>query len=512
MKLLRILLCGLAALAVAAGAATAQDDAAEKSGMVGRWITGVIERAVSGPDMQVRLGALRGVVPFNFTVSEVTVADRGGVWLRIEELHLNLAPTALFTLRAKADVAEAARVVVERAPLPADTPQPPPEPPDGGIGGLLPSLPVGIVVDRFAVQRLELPEPLLGEAATLRIEGAADLEAGGSSLSLRLDVARIDEKPGQATLNAAYDPGSERLDLDLKASEPAGGVIARALSIPGLPPVTAALDGEGTLKDWHGTLTATAEGTAQLTADAAIKAVEDGHMVTLTAGGDVAGLLPPPAADLAGPRPQVNAEVLVGADRALTLRPLTLTTAAATATLTGRVAPDFKSVALSYDVTAGEESPLHALAPVRWRTAQAKGTAEGPLDAVLVTLAAVVTDVAADDPALAPLVGPEVRLDARAEVRGEGGNVRLDALTLATAAATASAQGGVSGWGQVVDATVRLALDDLSQLSAIAGQPLAGRAVLEGPVRLADGAARADLTGTVTNLATGTSADALLGD
>ncbi|HYH21170.1 MAG TPA: translocation/assembly module TamB domain-containing protein [Azospirillum sp.] len=511
MKGFRILLCGLAALGVAAGAAMAQDDAAEKSGMVGRWITGVIERAVSGPDMEVRLGALRGMVPFNFTVSQVTVADRGGVWLRIEELHLNLAPTALFTLRAKADVAEAARVVVERAPLPAEN-APPPEPPQDGVGGLLPDLPVGIVVDRFAVQRLELPEALLGEAAVLKLEGSADLEAGGSSVSLRLDVARIDQKPGQATLNAAFDPGSERLDLDLKASEPAGGVIARALSIPGLPPVAVALDGQGTLTDWHGTLTATAEGTAQIEADAAIKAAEGGHVVTLAAAGDVAGLLPPPAADLVGPRPQVKAEVLVGADRALTLRPVTVTAAAATATLTGRVAPDFGSVALEYDVAAGEDSSLHALAPVHWRTAQAKGTAEGPLDAVLVTLGAVATDVAADDPTLGPLAGSEVRLDARAQVRPDGGRVRLDALTLATAAGTASAQGNVSGWGQAVDATVRLALDDLSRLSAVAGQPLAGAAVLEGPVEVANGAARADLNGTVTSLATGTPADALLGD
>ena len=512
MKSVRILLCGLAALAVAAGAATAQDDAGEKSGLVGRWLTGVIEGAVSSPDMQVRLGALRGMVPFDFTVSQVTVADRGGVWLRIEELHLNLAPTALFTLRAKADVAEAARVVVERAPLSSETP-PPPKPPQDGVGGLLPDLPVGIVVDRFAVQRLELPEALLGEAAVLKLEGAADLESGGSSVSARLDVARIDDKPGRATLNAAFDPGSERLDLDLKASEPAGGVIARTLSIPGLPPVAVALDGQGTLTDWRGTLTATAEGTAQLTADAGIKAAEGGHVVTLAANGDVARLLPPPAGDLAGPRPTVNAEVLVGADRALTLRPVTVAAAAATATLTGRVAPDFKSVALTYDVTAPEDSPLHALAPVRWRTAQLKGTAEGPLDAVLVTLGAAVTDVAADDPTLGPLAGPEVRLDARAEVRPDGGNVRLDALTLATAAATASAQGSVSGWGQAVDATVRLAMDDLSRLSAVAGgQPLAGAAVLEGPVRLADGAASAELNGTVSSLATGTPADALLGD
>ncbi|WP_448192048.1 translocation/assembly module TamB domain-containing protein [Azospirillum sp. sgz301742] len=507
LKVLRIALLGLAglllliAVAAVAGFGWLQTDAGR------RWLVATIEGAASGPDATLRLGTLSGRVPFDLTLSEIRMADREGVWLTLRDAHLALNPMALPARRVEIKELSAAQVVVERPPAASAEPQP-----KSSAQPALPKLPVTVALDRLAVGELRLGEALLGEAAVLSVNGSARLAAGGDGLDTTLEVARIDDRPGRAALTLGFDPDDQRLGLDLKASEPAGGVIARMLNIPGLPPVEATLDGQGTLADWKGRLTATGGDVVNLTADATVKADPVGHLVTLAAGGDVARLLPAPAADLVGPRPAVNAEVLVGNDRGLTLRPLTATVAAGTLRLTGTVRPDDQRVALQAEVTAGPDSALHALAPVRWRDARVILNADGTAVDLPFSVSAVVSDVAADDPKLASVTGPEVRLDAKGAVHPDGGQVRLDGLTLASAAGTLAANGTAAGWGQTADAVLRLALDDLATLSELAGRPLAGAAVLEGPVSVRDGAVQADLGGRVAGLNTGTPADALLSD
>ncbi|WP_207458576.1 translocation/assembly module TamB domain-containing protein [Azospirillum sp. SYSU D00513] len=513
---LRNLAFGLVgAVAISHGALAAEGGGWGPANAVRDWIARTIEGAVSGPDMQVSIGTISGAVPLNFTIADVSVADTQGVWLRMEEVHVNLAPTALFRARAKADVVEAARVTVERAPV-STAPEPEPADPNEPFDplSLLPDLPVGLAVDRLAVQELRLGAPLLGEPATLRLTGSLDLARGGNRLSVDLDVARIDDKPGQAKLNVAFDPGEERLQLALDASEPAGGVMARALSIPGLPPVTVNLQGAGPLGDWKGRLEASAENTARLTADAAVQAMEEGHAVTLMAGGDVAALLSGPAVELVGEQPALNATVVVRPDRSLLLRPVTVRAAAGDASLEGSVGADYRSFDLRYEVTAGAESALRQLMPgIGWNQTRLAGTVAGNLSDLSVALNGIVRDLSTETPGLAELAGPEVRLDGRAQVNVDRGDVRLEGLTLSTAAANASLEGTAGGWGQSLDMRARVQADDLSRLSALAGQPLAGAAVLEGPVtRAPDGAMAAALTGSLRGLNTGTPADAVLGE
>lgn len=515
-KALRVVSVGLAVLvllvvvAVGAGAVWLQGEGGR------RWLTATIEGAVASPDSRLTLGAIEGHLPFDFTIARIEMADTQGAWLTLDRLHVALSPSALLARRVQIDTLEAARVEVLRAPI---TTQPAPvQPADKSAGqptaSVLPELPVGLRLDRLAVTELRLDAALLGEAATLRVDGSAALEAGGSALDSRLSVARIDDKPGQADLTVAFDPSRKTLALAAKIAEPQGGVIARALSIPGLPPVTLALDGTGSLDDWSGRLTARAGNAVDLTADAAIKATADGHAVTLTAGGDVGVLAGPAAAPLVGPRPSLFASVLVAPDGALTLRPVTVTAAAGTARLEGTVAADRKSLALRWTVTAGPDSALHALAPaVSWREGVVTGSAEGALNALALALTVTARDVAADDPALSRVTGPELVLDSRARIDTGSGRIGLEALTLTSAAAKAGAQGTIDGWGQVVDIALSLTAGDLERLSGLAGRPLGGAVTVEGPLRRkADGALSAELSGLVERLSTGTPADAVLGD
>ncbi len=480
------------------------------------WLTEKIEGAVESPDMHLKLGAIEGGFPTDFTIATVTLADSQGIWLTIDRLHVVLSPSALFLRSAKIDALEAASVVVTRAPVSTQ-----PATPSDPNASLLPSLPVDIDLKKLVVERLELAPALLGEQAVLRIAGAMLLEHSGGALDTTLSVARIDDKPGKADIAAAYKPDENTLTLSVDASEPSGGVMARALSIPGLPPVQVTLKGDGTLDDWAGKLTAMAGEAAApvgtLNADATIKKVPEGHALTLAAGGNfaplIAGLAGETVTPLIGPTPTLNASVLRAPSGAITIRPLDLTVAAATATVNGDIAADYNSLNLRWTLQAGPDSTLHPLVPLSWREGVVEGSAEGALNALNVAVNATLRDLAADDPALSRLTGPETTLVARARIDVGSGQVGLETLALNAAAARAEAKGTLGGWGQTADLTLSASADDLAPLSDLAGRPLAGAVALSGPVRrAADGVLTTELTGSLDRLATGTPADAVLGD
>ncbi|ALG72252.1 membrane protein [Azospirillum thiophilum] len=480
------------------------------------WLSEKIEGAVESPDMHLKLGAIEGSIPTDFTIATITLADSQGVWLTIDRLHVVMSPSALFLRSARIDSLEAASITVTRAPVSTQ-----PATPSDPDAPLLPSLPVDIDLGRLVVERLELAPALLGEPAVLRIAGAAKLSHGGGALDANLSVARIDDKPGKADLVAAFDPDKNALTLSVDASEPAGGVMARALSIPGLPPVAVTLKGNGTLDDWTGKLTALAGDavapTGTLDADATIRKLPEGHALTLAAGGNFAPLIAGLAGDtivpLIGPGPTLNASLLRAPNGAITLRPLALSVAAATATLNGDVAADYTSLNLRWTVQAGPDSALHPLVPLSWREGVVEGSAEGALNALNVAMTATLRDLAADDPALSRLTGPETTLTARARIDTGSGQIGLDSLALTAAAARAEAKGSIGGWGQTADLTLTVGADDLAPLSDLAGRPLAGAVALSGPVRRgADGTLVAELSGSLDRLATGTPADAVLGD
>lgn len=456
------------------------------------WLETTVEAAASGPGQTLDVDGL-SVSPFGATVDRIAVADSQGVWLVLEQVRLGLAPSALLSRRVHVTALEAARIAVDRAPVAPPAPEEPA--PAAEPGPLLPGLPVGLFLDRLAVDRIELGPALAGEAATLRLTAAGRLEAGGTEAALTAAVDRIDGQPGRLAADVLFMSAGETLRVDIQGDEPAGGVIVQAAGIPDAPPFHLEVKGDGPLADWRGTIAASAGDAARLNADVRVAGVPEGHAVTLSATAEarpvIEALAGAAAAALAGDRPSLTAEVLVGPDGSAALRPVTVTAAAGTLGLSGNVGAGASSLSLAYSLDVPADSPLHALSPVAWTTARAEGQVSGTLPALTATLAATVNDLLSDDPALAPLAGPEVRVEASAAIDTATGGIDLSALTLTTPAAVLNATARAAGWGQSAQAQVRLTADDLSRLSALAGVPLAGAARFNADAALApDGAVR----------------------
>ena len=206
-------------------------------------LASLISRMASNEDRKITVSGIEGIWSGALRLDHVVLEDRAGPWLVARKVALDWSPTALLSRNFNAD-----RIAAERIEL-ARMPQPSTQPSQGGST----SLPVSI-----DVREIDLPEIALGQE--LAGSGIAELAAKGSlkadpsplAIATVLNVTRHDGKEGNVDAKVNFAPADNKLDLDLKASEPAGGIIANLLKLPGTPPVDIVVSGTGPLANWSG--------------------------------------------------------------------------------------------------------------------------------------------------------------------------------------------------------------------------------------------------------------------
>jgi translocation and assembly module TamB len=280
-------------------AAVAQEEQEERS----RFIR-FVERQISTPDRQIRLGDIEGALSSDVRIEDITIADREGVWLRIEDVRLIWSRRALLSRRLEIELLEAERIAVTRAPLPAEGAPEPFEEPDFQ----LPELPVVLQVDAVRVQQVEIaPGVLSAQDYELSVAGSVELEGG--ALDADLDIARTDGS-GALALEAAFSNETRVLELDFLLTEPENGIVANLLNLEGRPAVTFAITGVGPIANFVADIALTADGEEVLAGEAGIsRTTAGGFRFLADVGGDLQRLVPPLYRELveAGSRLKIDA-------------------------------------------------------------------------------------------------------------------------------------------------------------------------------------------------------------
>ncbi|HKY96188.1 MAG TPA: hypothetical protein VJL84_12825, partial [Kiloniellales bacterium] len=231
-----------------------------ETGLGKRTAAGLLEVALSQPGQQVKIGRLEGSVFGELRIDRVTLGDDAGAWLELDSALLDWDPAALFRGRLAVERLTAERLALQRLP--------PPAPRTADEAPLLPELPIEVEAKAIAIERIELAEPVLGEAATLTLD--ASLLIAEARADLDLTVTRRDAVGGFISADLAWEPATDVLRISLQAQEPAGGVVARLAELPGLPALDVELDGAGTLAAWKGQLRLALGGQDALSADIAL--------------------------------------------------------------------------------------------------------------------------------------------------------------------------------------------------------------------------------------------------
>ncbi len=181
------------------------------------FITERVLNLINPPGQTIAVATTDGQWPGHIILGGVTVADREGVWLSIDQLTLDWRPTRLVRNEVVIDSVAAGRAVMTRLPVGSGDAGPP-APFD--IDGLVRDL-AGVHVERLTVDTLMLEPAVLGEAVSAKATASLRDEGGGKTLAL--DLARTDQ-PGRAVLTARADARVLRFALDAETQ----GVAARA--------------------------------------------------------------------------------------------------------------------------------------------------------------------------------------------------------------------------------------------------------------------------------------------
>ncbi len=543
----RYFAAGFGLLLLAAGLATFGLGVKTREGK--SFLANFVSRAASSARMKLDIGEIEGPLSARPMFRDITLADKDGVWLKIDHAEIDWSRLPLAALRVDISRVSIGRVDVLRRPAPAPdesaTQQNPTEKKVGG-GSIGPDLPVKFRLSDFTVETLALAAPVLGEAATLSLNGAAEAGAFEDGAKVSFSALRRDA-PGSISLKAELAPGAKRLLLALSAQEPPGGVIARLAQLPGLPPLDVALKGDGPLDNFSATLTAKAgedlraEGKATLTQDKA------GRRLDFDFSSQFSPLLPKALAEVFAGDNRLQGAAAFAGDGAVALDSLMLSNAALRLEASGRLDADRKINAHA----ALHGLPTAEMAAFRARTlegelvvsgtltqpdarlnflvedalssagrfghldAAVKAVADGPLEDkashIDIEVEALGNELAFADRGLADALGEHAALAMRARANGEG-DADIGLAKLETSAATLSYSGKAGP--SALDGKLNLSASDLSRFARLAGRDLRGAltlaATLNGAPR--DQRVSAAINGAVTEPGAGIAAiDGLLG-
>lgn len=515
-------------------------------------LVAVAERAAADhAGLELSIGALDGPLPQRLELRQVTLADAQGPLLALDRLELRWRPLALLQRRVEITALEAGRVELDRLPAGDGHPAPSEEP----LRLALPELPVSLVLDRLAVEELVLGEAIAGVPARLAVEGRSRIERDGA-LETALLVERLDGEAGRLEAELALAAGGERLTARVEGSEPAGGLAARMLDLPGHPAVRVTLEGDGPPRGWEADLRLQAENTAELTATLRLESLEPLDL-RVEGRAEVAALLPPDLRPLGEPGLDFGLRLQRRADETTLVEGLYL--AGPAGRLEGRATlqPDGEQFNAEAVLTVEESAPLLPLTePLAFsggrldlraegRLSEPRLRAEGRISDLLLPEAALgEARLQLEAEALAPLEAPEAALGFTLEFTGDSlvlldptlaaaaeGDPRLEAAgrfrlagqelelerlegNLGSLAFNASGRAALPEEG--LSASLDLGLRDprLERYAELAGLALGGGLALEARVALApDGSLAVRLDALADGLRLGIpAAEALLGN
>ncbi len=321
-----------------------------------------VESQLSAPNRRISISGISGVLSSEATVGSITIADREGVWLRIENAKLNWSRTALLVGRLSIQSLAAERIDIIRKPLP-DNSLPSPE----SSTFSLPELPISISLDQLAIARLHFGPDIFGLESEVSANGSLSLADG--SLDSNFDIKRLDGPGGNFALRAAYANSDQKVDLDLKVSEPANGIVANLLNIDGRPPVDLTLKGAGPLDELKVDLALDTNGSRTLTGEFALnrqgQAPDGGRVFSARFNGPIAVLVPPVFRDFFGAETVLSADGFLKDAGGFRLDDLALNSAALKLKASAETGNDRFLNKLRIDASIADESKGRVLLPVK---------------------------------------------------------------------------------------------------------------------------------------------------
>ena len=499
-----------------------------------------VEESISTDNFKIGLNGLQGTLSSNVSLESITIADRKGVWLTIEQPSLIWSRASLLVGKVDVESLTAKHIRVDRAPEP-DTSAPTAE----AAPFSLPQLPVAVIIEKLAIDRVSIDQSLFGLQSEISLDGKMQLDGG--SLDTNLSIERLDANGGQMTVEAVYADDSKNLKLDMRLSEPEDGLFVNLLNIEGAPPVALAVAGDGPISDIVLQLAFDVRAQRVLTGRMELTPGTQGTNLNARLTGPLASILPRQHRPFFGESSDLQLAAVLQNSGAVDIPAVRLRGGNLNAEGRAALLPDGFLTALQLDLNILPTSGTTVLLPVAGGDTRIKGARvnigydaqrQGGWTASLVasgiehegnriadaTLVASGTmsdvnnalqrriDFATrghlqglefTDPGVDEAFGDSVRLTGNGEWKA-GAPVELQALQIGSKAFGLAAAGKLSGLAY--DGNINLSLNQLRGFSALAGRDLSGQARLNltGMIDLLQGQFDLSMQGRARNIELGT--------
>ncbi|HWK65937.1 MAG TPA: translocation/assembly module TamB domain-containing protein [Rhizobiaceae bacterium] len=243
-------------------------------------LASLISSMVSSRETKITIGGLNGIWVGPLTLDHVVLEDTEGAWLVARGVEVDWSLLPLLSSTFKSERIFVRRLEVARRPQSSGT---------GGGGG---GLPISLSLDRIELPDIALGEALAGTVAKLSAQGSLDALADPLNIQTNLKIARIDGVGGMLDAAIHFVPSEKRLDVAINGSEPAGGIVANLLQLPGAPPVGIVISGSGPAENWKGQGVFSVDGSVVTTVSGAYSAAEGGSRIELKGDGAFERFLP----------------------------------------------------------------------------------------------------------------------------------------------------------------------------------------------------------------------------
>ena len=209
-----------------------------------------LDQLRSPGSFDVTVGAVEDAADGRTRLLDVQVSDGTGTWLTVDRLAFAWQPKRLLAGELAISDLDVTGVTVTRAPE-AEAEWPELEPQPSWQQHVLdwPRAPIALALDRIRLRRVEIREGVLPQAVRFDAEGR--LHDREDVQVIALAARRTDAVAGAVELESRRDFAAGTLRLTLSAREAAGGLLAAAAGFPADAPARLELTGDGPPDDWR---------------------------------------------------------------------------------------------------------------------------------------------------------------------------------------------------------------------------------------------------------------------
>ena len=243
-------------------------------------------------NFRLSFGHLEGSLFNRARIDRIIISDREGPWLELRNLDWGWAALSLLRGHINVELLTIETLKMTRQPLSSEQPQRP------SIG--LPDLPpIRLSLKEMQIDELVLGEELAGAMARFRIAAKADLTDHRKGLAAYFLAERLDRSNDMLEMRLDYTAANRNLDIQVSASELAGGLASKLLQIPLQPALDLKFSGTGPLDAWRATWSISEAKRSLISGGVRLDRYGERHRLSLAFSGHMHPLLPSSVSALA---------------------------------------------------------------------------------------------------------------------------------------------------------------------------------------------------------------------